>query len=226
MKIIITFFCCFLFIGVGKSQERYLTKNGAINFYSKMPLEDITADNNQVLSIIDVADGKMAIAILMKSFMFKKALMQEHFNENYVDSDTYPKATFKGSIINFNDINQTTTKAKVKGILTLHGVSKEIVIDANITKTNEAILVVGDFMIASCKNSSAMLFVSAKVSQFALLPQGQVEAADRVKNMVAQMDLEGFGNCTNTGACEVECPKGISLENIARMNRELMKASV
>ncbi len=80
--------------------------------------------------------------------------------------------------------------------------------------------------VASCKNSSAMLFVGAKVSQYALLPQGQVEAADRVRNMVAQMDLEGFGNCTNTGACEVECPKGISLDNIARMNRELMKASM
>ena len=80
--------------------------------------------------------------------------------------------------------------------------------------------------VATCKNSSAMLFVSAKVSQFALLPQGQVEAADRVMNMVHQMDLEGFGNCTNTGACEVECPKGISLENIARMNREYMKASL
>jgi succinate dehydrogenase / fumarate reductase iron-sulfur subunit len=80
--------------------------------------------------------------------------------------------------------------------------------------------------VATCKNSSAMLFVGAKVSQFALLPQGQIEAADRVKNMVAQMDLEGFGNCTNTGACEVECPKGISLDNIARMNRELMKANI
>ena len=80
--------------------------------------------------------------------------------------------------------------------------------------------------VATCKNSSAMLFVGAKVSQYALLPQGQVEAADRVKNMVAQMDLEGFGNCTNTGACEVECPKGISLDVIARMNRELMKASI
>lgn len=80
--------------------------------------------------------------------------------------------------------------------------------------------------VATCKNSSAMLFVGAKVSQYALLPQGQIEAADRVRNMVAQMDLEGFGNCTNTGACEIECPKGISLENIARMNRELMKASV
>jgi succinate dehydrogenase / fumarate reductase iron-sulfur subunit len=73
--------------------------------------------------------------------------------------------------------------------------------------------------VASCKNSSAMLFVAAKVSQFALLPQGQVEATDRVLNMVKQMDEEGFGNCTNTGACEVECPKGISLENIARLNR-------
>tara|TARA_R110000787_G_scaffold45993_4_gene111921 strand:- start:10823 stop:11569 length:747 start_codon:yes stop_codon:yes gene_type:complete len=79
--------------------------------------------------------------------------------------------------------------------------------------------------VASCKNSSAMLFVAAKVSQFALLPQGQVEATDRVLNMVQQMDDEGFGNCTNTGACEVECPKGISLENIARMNREYLSAS-
>lgn len=80
--------------------------------------------------------------------------------------------------------------------------------------------------VAACKNASAMLFTSAKVSQFALLPQGQVEATDRVVNMVKQMDLEGFGNCTNTGACEVECPKGISLENIARLNREYLKASV
>jgi succinate dehydrogenase / fumarate reductase iron-sulfur subunit len=74
--------------------------------------------------------------------------------------------------------------------------------------------------VASCKNGSAMLFVSAKVSQLALLPQGQVERRDRVLNMVQQMDEEGFGNCTNTGACEAECPKSISLENIARMNRE------
>jgi succinate dehydrogenase / fumarate reductase iron-sulfur subunit len=80
--------------------------------------------------------------------------------------------------------------------------------------------------VASCKNSSAMLFVAAKVSQFALLPQGKIEATDRVKNMVAQMDLEGFGNCTNTGACEVECPKGISIENIARLNREYLAATI
>lgn len=78
--------------------------------------------------------------------------------------------------------------------------------------------------VAACKNSSAMLFTSAKVSQYALLPQGQVEKKKRVQDMVAQMDAEGFGNCSNTGACEAECPKGISLENIARLNRELIKA--
>ena len=80
--------------------------------------------------------------------------------------------------------------------------------------------------VASCKNSSAMLFVSAKVSQFALLPQGRIEATQRVLNMVKQMDEEGFGNCTNTGACEIECPKSISLTNIARMNREYLRASL
>ncbi|MEZ0005526.1 succinate dehydrogenase / fumarate reductase iron-sulfur subunit [Flavobacterium sp. 28YEA47A] len=80
--------------------------------------------------------------------------------------------------------------------------------------------------VATCKNGSAMLFVGAKVSQYALLPQGKVEATQRVLNMVRQMDEEGFGNCTNTGACEVECPKGISLENIARMNREYLAASL
>ena len=80
--------------------------------------------------------------------------------------------------------------------------------------------------VAACKNASAMLFTSAKVSQYALLPQGRVEATTRVLNMVKQMDLEGFGNCTNTGACEIECPKGISLENIARLNREYLSASI
>ena len=80
--------------------------------------------------------------------------------------------------------------------------------------------------VAACKNSSAMLFVSAKVSQLALLPQGQPERESRVLNMVAQMDKEGFGNCTNTYACEAECPKGISVTNIARMNREYLKAGL
>ena len=80
--------------------------------------------------------------------------------------------------------------------------------------------------VATCKNASAMLFVSAKVSQFALLPQGQPERELRVQRMVDQMDKEGFGNCTNTGACSVECPKGIDLVTIARMNRDFLKSSI
>ncbi len=80
--------------------------------------------------------------------------------------------------------------------------------------------------VAACKNSSAMLFVSAKVSQYALLPQGQVERVDRALNMVKEMDVLGFGNCTNTGSCEADCPKEISLENIARLNREFLMANL
>jgi len=79
--------------------------------------------------------------------------------------------------------------------------------------------------VAACKNASAMLFVGAKVSHLALLPQGKVEATERVRKMVAHMDDLGFGNCTNTGACEAECPKGITLTNIARLNREYYKAT-
>jgi succinate dehydrogenase / fumarate reductase iron-sulfur subunit len=78
--------------------------------------------------------------------------------------------------------------------------------------------------VSACKNASAMLFTSAKVSQLALLPQGQIERKTRAEKMVAQMDAEGFGACTNTGACEAECPKGISITNIARMNREYFSA--
>lgn len=80
--------------------------------------------------------------------------------------------------------------------------------------------------VAACKNASAMLFVSAKVSQFALLPQGRIEAQERVQRMVAKMDELGFGNCTNTYACEAECPKEISVSNIARMNREFLSAKL
>jgi polyisoprenoid-binding protein YceI len=148
MKTIYTFLCCFLFIGVTNSQGKFLTKNGAITFFSSAVVEDIKADNNQVLSIVDAATGKMAISILMKSFLFKKALMQEHFNENYVESDIYPKATFKGTILNFENLKSTESKTQVKGLITIHGVSKEITIDAIFTKLKDTILTKGSFMLA------------------------------------------------------------------------------
>lgn len=144
MKAIYTLLIFFFVINTTKAQDRFLTKNGSVTFFSSAPMEDIKADNNQVLSIVDATSGKMAISILMKSFMFKKALMQEHFNENYVESDKFPKATFKGTILNFDSI-QSDTKVNVKGTINIHGKSKEIVIPAIITKTNDEILVKGVF---------------------------------------------------------------------------------
>ena len=91
---------------------------------------------------------------------------------------------------------------------------------------NSAVCIGCGACVASCKNASAMLFVSAKVSQYALLPQGKIEAFRRVQRMVKKMDEMGFGNCTNTYACEAECPKGISITNIARMNRQFITAKV
>jgi len=89
---------------------------------------------------------------------------------------------------------------------------------------NSAVCIGCGACVAACKNASAMLFVSAKISQFAILPQGRVEAKERARAMVREMDQLGFGNCSNTGACEAECPKEIKLTNIARLNREYYKA--
>jgi len=147
MKTVFTFIACLLITTTVLGQDRYLTKNGKINFFSKAEMEDISADNEQVLSIIDTKTGKMAISILMKSFMFEKALMQEHFNENYVESDKYPKATFKGNIIDFNTISEKESAKTVKGTLKIHGVEKETSIDANFKKVDDTILVSGNFMV-------------------------------------------------------------------------------
>ena len=147
MKLIYSLLLCVLFSTQGNSQERFLTKNGSITFFSSTVIEDIKADNNQVLSIIDTGKGKMAIAILMKSFMFKKALMQEHFNESYVESDKFPKATFKGNILNFSEVTSETKKIEVEGEMTIHGITKKMTIEAAITKTEEQILLKGKFFL-------------------------------------------------------------------------------
>lgn len=147
MKSIITIFCICFCLATVNSQERYFTKSGSINFFSKAPLEDITADNNQVLSIMDAGNSKMAISILMKSFLFDKALMQEHFNENYVESDKYPKATFKGEILKFNELSENPNEFKVKGILNIHGVAKGITVTATMNKKDDTIFATGNFVI-------------------------------------------------------------------------------
>ncbi|WP_298765020.1 YceI family protein [uncultured Polaribacter sp.] len=147
MKNLYTVFLCLFTVFVINAQERYLTKSGQITFFSESPLENIEAKNNQVLSIVDASKKQMAISILMKSFMFEKALMQEHFNENYVESDKYPKATFRGKILNFETISNTESKVQVKGKITIHGVTKELTVETLAKKKDDAIYMKGSFFI-------------------------------------------------------------------------------
>lgn len=109
--------------------QKYMTKNGYIGFYSHTPMEDIKADNNQVAGIIDIATGDMVFQALIKSFHFDRALMEEHFNENYMESEKYPKATFKGKISNLSAVNfakNGTYEVTVEGDLTIHNVANKV----------------------------------------------------------------------------------------------------
>lgn len=116
--------------------QMYFTKTGHINFFSSTPVEDINADNHKVTSIINASTGQMEFAVLMKAFEFEKALMQEHFNENYVESNKFPQATFDGNIINFDVVNlkkDGTYDVQIKGDLTIHGVTKQVEAPGKIT---------------------------------------------------------------------------------------------
>jgi hypothetical protein len=111
------------------AQTRYFTKNGTVFFTASSPLEKIEATNGKASSIVDISSGAMEFAVLMKAFNFEKALMQEHFNENYVESDKYPKAVFKGNMTNISSLDLTkdgTYPVNIKGQLTLHGVTKDV----------------------------------------------------------------------------------------------------
>ena len=121
--------------------QKYMTQSGQIQFFSKTPVENIEAINNQVSSVINLDNGEMAFSLLMKAFVFEKALMQEHFNEKYVESDKYPKATFKGTIQDFTALNLSSTAqtVHVKGILSIHGVSKEIETTASLSLADEIV---------------------------------------------------------------------------------------
>jgi polyisoprenoid-binding protein YceI len=120
-----------LFLGliVSANGQKYITRDGYIGFYSHTPVEDIKADNNQVASVLDVSTGDLVFQVLIKSFKFEKALMEEHFNENYLESEKFPKSTFSGKITNINAVDFSkpgTYNVEVEGDLTIHGVSKKI----------------------------------------------------------------------------------------------------
>jgi polyisoprenoid-binding protein YceI len=128
MKTLLMISAYLMLIGPLAAQQ-YFTKTGYISFYSSAPLEDITAENNQVTSIVDFGTGEMAFSLLMKGFHFEKALMEEHFNEKYVHSDKYPKSTFEGNITNIDNVDLTSDgeyEVDIEGKLTIHGVTKDV----------------------------------------------------------------------------------------------------
>lgn len=119
-----------------QAQDMLITKNAKVRFFSTTPIEDIEAINQEATSLINKSNGEMAFTVLIKSFRFQKALMQEHFNENYMESDKFPKSTFKGSITSLSDINfakDGTYKTDVKGDLTMHGVTQPVTTSGTIT---------------------------------------------------------------------------------------------
>lgn len=147
MKSIIAFVLIGLSLQVS-AQGKYFTRNGTISFFSSTPVEDIKAENFGVTAILDSKSGQVEFSLLMKSFNFKKALMQEHFNENYVESDLYPKSTFTGKVLNLEEIDFTTPgtyPAKVKGQLTIHGETKEVTADGEIIVSENGMTLKSDF---------------------------------------------------------------------------------
>jgi hypothetical protein len=137
MKTIGFFLVGFLVLStITQAQGRYFTKSGRITFYSNAPLEDIEAGTRTAAAILDASSGTLQFSVLMKSFEFKKALMQEHFNEDYVESDKFPNGDFKGAITNISEINWSkhgTYTAKVRGKLTIHGVTRDVSTTGTIT---------------------------------------------------------------------------------------------
>lgn len=130
MKTRITFLFALFFLMSGiQAQTRYFTKTGTISFYSHTPMEDIDAENHQVTSFLDIESGEMVFAVLIRSFEFKKSLMEEHFNENYMDSEKFPKSQFKGNVVNIKDIDFSKPgkhDIQIKGDLTIRGETNHV----------------------------------------------------------------------------------------------------
>ncbi|WP_299438737.1 YceI family protein [uncultured Aquimarina sp.] len=143
-----TFFLFLLVAGSILAQGKYITKKGTINFEASVPsFEEVKAKNTTVTAILNTDNGEFAALALIKGFRFKNALMEEHFNENYIESDDYPKATFKGKLVGF-DINDIKGEYMIKGTLTLHGKSKEIETKGSLSKDDEVTISISSSFIA------------------------------------------------------------------------------
>ncbi|GAB1858204.1 hypothetical protein MHTCC0001_30410 [Flavobacteriaceae bacterium MHTCC 0001] len=142
-KFILIVMLSFLF--TQKAQHKIIARQGNVSFFSYTHVENIKAENNQVLSIIDLETNEIGVSMLMNAFVFEKALMREHFNESYIESDIYPKATFKGKIIEFDPDFEGEQTRMVKGNFSMHGVSKDLEIKIKINKQHNAFVISGSF---------------------------------------------------------------------------------
>lgn len=134
-----------------QAQGKFFTRDAYISFFSSTPVEDIKAINEKVTCVLDAENGKIELAALMKAFVFKKALMEEHFNENYVESALYPKATFKGTINNIDDIDfskEGVQVLNVSGELSMHGVTKEVAAEGSLDIKNGTVFVNSEFKVS------------------------------------------------------------------------------
>jgi len=150
MKTIISAAGIMLLFQVMRGQGKYLTNEGVISFYSHTVIEDITAVNEKVSAVIDSENGEVAIIVIMSEFQFEKKLMQEHFNENYVESEKYPKATFSGRISNNGEVDYQTPgeyEVRVEGEMTIHGVTREISADGTVEVERDGITARTKFML-------------------------------------------------------------------------------
>lgn len=145
-KFLLLVLLSFFVVDVTSAQNNFIARQGQISFFSYASVENIEAQNNQVLSILDISNQKIAVSMLMRAFVFKKDLMYEHFNESYIESDIYPKATFEGDIIDF-DSNATNQIKIIEGDLNIHGITKKAAIKATITKNENAYLITGEFIV-------------------------------------------------------------------------------
>ncbi|MDQ6758038.1 MAG: YceI family protein [Bacteroidota bacterium] len=146
--IVLIFIASFFYFTI--SAQTFITRNGRITFFSKAPVENIGATNNEVSSVLNTQTGEFVFSVLIKSFKFQKALMEEHFNENYMESNTFPKANFKGIIPDLNKVNFSkdgTYSTTVKGDLTIHGVTKNIQVPGTVTISQGKINAAAKFQI-------------------------------------------------------------------------------
>ena len=142
MKAVLFIILFSVFLGHAFAQSKYIDRNGKASFFSSAPMEDIEAHNNQAVSILDVKSGEMVASMLMKSFNFRKSLMEEHFNENYIESNKYPKSTFKGKVTNIDQLDVTKDgkyTLEVSGEITLHGATQKINVKADAVVENGSI---------------------------------------------------------------------------------------